>query len=268
MANAEVNNAAATPDTPLISNLISPIGVRVMPLLDHFHSPLAEERHWQGLHSAWANAIVMRLNESILPVEYFAQPHIKLGKDAEVDVATHEDESAIGVEGNGGVATAVYAPPKPALAFPVNFAELDIFEIEIRQESGLKLAGAIELVSPANKDRPANRQAFVTKCAAYLQAGVGVMIVDVVTDRSANLHAELIEELAPSVTVDLYEEDALYAVAYRAQPSHQVEAWPERLQVGQTLPTLPLWLSDILAVPVDLEQTYVAACKALRIRVA
>ncbi|MBI2807040.1 MAG: hypothetical protein HYX68_18820 [Planctomycetes bacterium] len=112
-----------------------------------------------------------------------------------------------------------------------------------------------------------HRHAFITKCAAYLQAGVSVMIVDVVTERSGNLHAELIEELAPTVTIDLNEDDALYAVAYRSQPAHQVAVWPERLAIGQPLSTLPLWLSDIVAVPVDLDGCYLAACKALRIRV-
>jgi hypothetical protein len=66
----------------------------------------------------------------------------------------------------------------------------------------------------------------------------------------------------------LNDDDALYAVAYRSQPAYQVEAWPERLALGQSLPTLPLWLSDILAVPVEFERSYLAACKALRIRVS
>ena len=28
-----------------------------MPLLDHFHPPLSRHRHWENLHSAWANAL-------------------------------------------------------------------------------------------------------------------------------------------------------------------------------------------------------------------
>ena len=240
-----------------------------MPLLDHFHPPLKDDRHWEGMHSAWANAIVMQLNDSVLPADYFAEPHVKLGREAEVDVATHEDEQlALSDQNGGGVAIAAYAPAKPALVVPVDFSELDTFEIQVRQEGGLKLVAAIELISPANKDRPTHRQAFVRKCVSYLQEGVGVMIVDIVTERSANLHADLIEELAPTIDIDLNEENALYAVAYRSQPADHVAVWPERLQLGRALPTLPLWLSDILAVPVDLERSYLAACKALRIRVA
>ena len=25
-----------------------------MPLLDHFHPPLSDERHWESFHAAWA----------------------------------------------------------------------------------------------------------------------------------------------------------------------------------------------------------------------
>ncbi|HUG69735.1 MAG TPA: DUF4058 family protein, partial [Pirellulaceae bacterium] len=42
------------------------------------------------------------------------------------------------------------------------------------QERGRQLVAAIEIVSPANKDRPETRQAFVTKCAALLQSRVCV----------------------------------------------------------------------------------------------
>src|ERR1022692_4508241 len=146
-----------------------------MPLLDHFHPPLIEERHWESMHSAWANAIVMQLNDSVLPADFFAELHIKIGVPVEIDVATLEQDHRAEAEQNGGVATAVYAPPKPALVLPVDFSDLDTFEIEVRQEGGRTLVAAIELVSPANKDRRTHRQAFVRKCASYLQEGIGVI---------------------------------------------------------------------------------------------
>ena len=63
-------------------------------------------------------------------------------------------------------------------------------------EAGPVLAGAIELVSPANKDRSTHRDAFVSKCETYLRQGIGLVIVDVVTGRKANLHNELLVRLA------------------------------------------------------------------------
>jgi hypothetical protein len=141
-----------------------------MPLLDHFHVPLREQRPWESLHSAWANAIVLQLNESVLSPEYVAIPHTRLGMPIEIDVATAKDDSNQ-LEQNGGVATAVYAPPRPAVRLSVDFSSISTFEVQIREEAGLKLVAAIELVSPANKDRQSHREAFVRKCATYLQEG-------------------------------------------------------------------------------------------------
>ena len=61
-------------------------------------------------------------------------------------------------------------------------------EIRVYQDlGGAELRAAIELVSPANKDRAGSRRTFAAKCAGYLQHGIGVVIVDIVTARAANL---------------------------------------------------------------------------------
>ncbi len=41
------------------------------------------------------------------------------------------------------------------------------------------------------------------------------------------------------------------------------KAWSHELAVGQPLPTLPLWLSRELVVPLDLESSYEQACHDL-----
>ena len=50
-----------------------------MPLLDHFHAPLAPRRHWESFHVNWAGAIADALNERLLPEGYFAEEHAHLG---------------------------------------------------------------------------------------------------------------------------------------------------------------------------------------------
>jgi hypothetical protein len=52
---------------------------------------------------------------------------------------------------------------------------------------------AVEFVGPRNKDLAEHRRAFVTKCAALLQGRASVVVVDLVTDRPANLYRDLIE---------------------------------------------------------------------------
>jgi hypothetical protein len=158
-------------------------------------------------------------------------------------------------------------PPKPTLTFRADWSMQDTFEIQVQKdEGGLRLVAAIELVSPANKDRPSHRAAFVRKCASYLQEGIALVIVDVVTRRSANLSADLIRALGyEGKTAD----DSMNAAAHRAIVSvseTRVESWQHELKLGAELPTLPLWLDADLAVPLDLEEAYRATCETLRIR--
>ncbi len=145
---------------------------------------------------------------------------------------------------------------------------MDIFEVQIVQRlGGPQLRAAIELVSPANKDRPSNRHAFAVKCASYLQRGVSVVIVDVVTQRSTNFHAEVLATLEVNGEPAWHSPTNLYAVAYRATHAggqDQLEVWPEVLTVGSVLPTMPLWLDVELCLPLRLEESYTATCASLR----
>src|SRR5215213_6138705 len=90
-----------------------------MPLRDHFRPPLDDMRHWEGLHGGWPVMIVAGLRRK-LPRRYFAEPRVHSGASAEIDVATFENEGE-GIlgggtgDGAGGVATAVWAPPRPTL---------------------------------------------------------------------------------------------------------------------------------------------------------
>ena len=64
-------------------------------------------------------------------------------------------------------------------------------------KSGRRLVAAVEIVSPANEDRPETRRAFVAKCGpASLQSLVCVAIVDLVTTRTFNLYGDLMSSSA------------------------------------------------------------------------
>jgi hypothetical protein len=157
--------------------------------------------------------------------------------------------------------------PRGFVARPhVGFARLDLFEVRIHRGTALEQVAAVELVSPRNKDRPDARRAFAVKCASYLQQGVSVVLVDAVTERTANLHAELFELLGRSP--EGTEAAPLYAASYRtltAEEPTRLEAWVEALSLGSPLPTLPLWLDADLAIPFDLEESYLSTFDALQI---
>lgn len=97
-------------------------------------------------------------------------------------------------------------------------------------------------------------------------SGRCVVIVDPVTTRSANLYAELATRLGakPPATAGA----SLYAVCCRPRmvgARYRIESWEHTLAVGQTLPTLPLWISETQYVPLELDQTYEDTCRGLRI---
>src|SRR5262249_19932688 len=214
-----------------------------MPLLDHFHPPLHGPRRWEGFHHSWAAFIAQQLNQEALPPDYFAESEISLGPTLEIDVATMELGDAGELPDRGG--TAVWSPPRPKIAAKVEFAHLDSYEVRVYQDlGGAELRAAIELISPANKDRAGSRRTFAAKCAGYLKHGISVVIVDVVTSWAANLHEELFDVLeVKSRRAAWKSSTGLYAAAYRAvtaRKSPRVEAWPQPLALGEALPVVPL----------------------------
>jgi len=239
-----------------------------MPLLDHFHAPLYPLFHWESFHSHWASTLTNQLNGGVLPPEYVAAPHIKMGSEVEIDLGTFELYGS--GEDRGGTATAVYTPPPPALSIPITFPALDLFEILIRPEGSARLAAAIEFVSPANKDRAANRRAFAVKCASYLQEGAALIVVDIVTNRSGYLPQDIVDLLAEPATARLPQVDKLYAFSCRAVAAPEkttgLDTWPLALELGRPLPTLPLWLAGDCVIGVPFEESYLETCKTLRIR--
>jgi len=239
-----------------------------MPLLDHFHPPLKQIRKWEGFHSLWTGALVGQLNAGLLPPDHFAESQVSHGR-VEVDVATDRlpvngAASASASPSSGGVATMtapVWAPPAPSLEMDAVFTD-EFTVLVISTEAGPTLVGAIELVSPANKARPAARRAFAMKCLNYLNAGVGLIVVDVVTERLANLHDEM-AELIVGEAPRFPNSPSIYAAAYRPfrrGDEGKVSIWPVALTLGEALPVLPLWLRDVEApIRVDMEAAYTEA---------
>lgn len=244
-----------------------------MPLRDHFRSPLDDRHSWDELHGGWPMMIVTQLNRR-LPSRYVAGPRVHLGGSAEIDVATF-DENASGSpplsmgQGNGGVATAVWTPAKPTLSVTTDLPALEEYEVRVYdREHGRRLVAAVEIVSPANKDRPEHRHAFAAKCLALLQQQVCVAIVDLVTTRNFNLYGEMLEGIGQTDPTLAPEPPSMYAASCRPKRAGEkwlLEGWAHGLALGRPLPTLPLWLAEDLAVPLELEESYEETCRILRI---
>jgi hypothetical protein len=245
-----------------------------MPLRDHFRPPLCNLASWEEVHGGWPMVIVQHLYR-ILPGNYSAAPRVHRGAQVEIDVATYEHDTDRGTftppapGGNGGVATMTWAPPEPTLEIETELPEQDEYEVRVYDDTHRReLVAAVEIVSPANKDRPENRRAFVAKCAALLQKSVSVSIVDLITTRSFNLYADLMDLVGradPRFTAD---PAPTYAVTARGRTLGRVPrlaTWAYPLAVGSPLPTLPIWLTEEAAVSLDLEATYEETCRVLKI---
>jgi len=241
-----------------------------MPLRDHFRPPLDNLASWEQFHAQWPAMIVLAL-QRLLPRRYIAGPSVRSGTSIEVDVGTFEqDESTRPPEtGNGGVATAVWAPPRPTFTVATDVPQQDEYEVLVYDSKrARRLVAAIEIVSPANKDRPEHRRLFVAKCAALLQKLVSVTIVDLVTTCNFNLYCELLELLGLADPSLRPQPPPLYAVASRWTEKGDapvLETWTNALVLGEPLPTLPLWLAENLSVPLELEASYEETCRVLRI---
>jgi Protein of unknown function (DUF4058) len=143
-----------------------------MPLRDHFRPPLDNVASWEGFLGGWPMVIVQQLRK-LLPAGYVAAPRVHLGSQVEIDVAAYETDAATSGgyadQGNGGVATAVWAPAAPSVAVEAPLPDYDEYEVQVHDtRRGRRLVAAIEIVSPRNKDRPESRNGFVAKCAALL----------------------------------------------------------------------------------------------------
>jgi hypothetical protein len=234
-----------------------------MPLLDHFRPPVSVLEQWNSFHSNWATRIADRLME-LVPDEFRVHENLKLGGGIEIDVAAVKTSP----EANGAVTPrhSVWQPTSKVVV-PATFPES--FEVLVfRQFGGRQLVAAIELISPGNKDCNETREAFAMKVASYLHEGVSVLIVDVVTERRANLHDEIVRMMRMPDEVRLPPEPSLYAASYRPvlrDGRPEIDIWANPFSVGEALPTMPLRLIADYFVPVELEATYMEACRRRRL---
>jgi hypothetical protein len=186
----------------------------------------------------------------------------------EVDVATYRNGLPNGPAAGKSVLTAEpWSPPAAKVTLPAVFPET--YEVRVlTAEGAASLVAVLELISPGNKDRPEARRHFAIKCASYLNAGVAVILVDVVTTRLTNMHQEIMRVIEAEERFFLHDLAPQYVVAYRPvlrEQREEIDLWPFSLEVGSELPVVPMRLTGDTFVPVNLEETYCEACARLRL---
>jgi hypothetical protein len=234
-----------------------------MPLYDHFHNPVRRVSAWTSFHNTWLTNLAREVNPE-LPPNFYAEGTPRFG--IEVDMAALERIEDAAAAGDRPGWRPSWQPPEATA--DVTFALLtDELEVLVYEDAagGLQLVGAVEFVSPANKDRPESRAAFAHKCAGYLHRGIGLVMVDVVTEAHFNLHDELLGVLGVARHPL---PGHLYATSYRPSGKNgagRLAMWEYPLAVGQPLPTVPLCLLGGIQVPARLNESYEQTCQDIRL---
>jgi hypothetical protein len=124
-----------------------------------------------------------------------------------------------------------------------------------------RLAAAVELISPRNKDRPSARAYYLARYLGYLKDGAHLLLVDV---HRRPLSFSFADALAQELQIAQPATPAPLAVAYRvgepaATGGRLLAIWRRPLAVGSPLPTMPLPLTVHAALPVPLVDAYMRA---------
>jgi hypothetical protein len=216
-----------------------------MILLDHFAPPLNRTHPWRSFHGAWAAAMARLLNQGVLPAGYYAFPLVDRDGPIEIDVAALREQGAAETASDV-VEPQAWAPPAPALAVAVDLAAVGGVEVQVFADDGdPRLAAAVELVSPRNKDRPAARQAFAVKCVGYLHQGSSVVVVDTVTTRRTDLNSTILSLLGVDGSAATLPLSSLSAVSYRAVGREEES---QQLQVHPTNACFVSWMPRIFSL--------------------
>jgi hypothetical protein len=170
---------------------------------------------------------------------------------------------------NVHIAAATQSLRLPALTLDAEFPEQDAYEVLILDlERDRRLVAAVEIVSPANEDRPERRRLFLANCLNLLRQDVCPSIVDLVTIRQFNFYIELLARLARCHPAFSPPVPSIYTVTCRKRKvgrQTKLDTWSHPPAVGQPLPALPVWLSETQTESLDLEASYEETSRVLRV---
>jgi len=228
---------------------------------------------FHDFHVSWIPEIKKALNGGLLPEGFYALAEQHAGR-AIADVLTLHASSPTPESmpaqwplppATGGVAVAE-APPRTRRRHTVEPAMIARRRsLAIRHVSGHRLIALIEILSPANKDRPSHVEEFAVKAESALNLGIHSLLVDLLPPGPHDprgMHGVILHRLDPSNgPYDLPADEPMTLASYAAGPA--VEIYVEHVACGTSLPDMPLFLRPDRYVNVPLEATYQAAYASL-----
>ncbi len=223
---------------------------------------------FHDFHNSWITELRNVMNGGLLPAGYYAQGEQWAGK-INADILTlhaGNPPSVDQIPSGSGVAVMEEAPP--VVSYRVAASESAHVRaarrtLVIRHSSGHRVVALLEIVSPANKDRPRSVQDFVEKAIAALQQGVHLLIIDLFPPGRHDpqgVHSLIWESYGDELNTPPQAKPVTLA-SYLARTLP--EAYLEFAGFGDALPAMPLFLDLHSYVNVPLSETYDAAYRGV-----
>lgn len=210
-------------------------------------------------HQDWSVEIARALNRGVLPPDYYALVEQRVdGPEPDVVAVETLTNGRRHSDIESGVATLVEVPHTrliQTLASDAMRYAQRANRISVRHQLG-EVVAVIEIVSPGNKASRSTFRAFVAKAVELLQGGVHLLIIDLFppTARDPNgIHQAIWDEFQEAQP-PLEKQPNLTLVSYCA--SLPLTAYIEPVDVGQSLPDMPLFLTAREHILVPLAATY------------
>lgn len=229
-----------------------------MPIHDWTRVPSGLFHHF---YQGWSIRIADALNAGRLPKGIAALVEQRSGPK-ETDVLAIEGYAKQPRGGaDGGVAVMDRPVTRIVRQTTKQFYAARANRIAIKHHLGRTIA-VIEIVSPGNKDSRAALRDFVEKSIDFLRAGIHLLIIDLFppTPRDPfGMHKVIWDEIEEEDFVFPKGKDRILA-SY--ETGDRRAAYVEPVGVGDSLPDMPLFLTNDLHVFVPLESTYQATWDA------
>jgi hypothetical protein len=223
-------------------------------------------------HFQWIAALSNALNSGLLPADYYAMAQ-QVSGPAVPDVLTLQSVNGHADQASGepiaGASAVAVAPPRVTFRDTI---EPDVYvqrqrSIVVRHSSDDRVVALIEVVSAGNKASNREFRALVDKAIDILERGYHLLLVDLdaptVRDPDG-IHGAIFAEVGGK-TNPSPAGNPLTLVAYDAGPP--LEAYLERVAVGDPLADMPLFLAPGWYVYAPLEATYEVAWRGTPRRV-
>lgn len=219
---------------------------------------------FHDFHCTWIPLIKIRLNDGLLPSGYYAQVEQAAGEiTADVLTLQTDERDAPPQDEPAGIALSV-APPQVQITASLEAAHYAAQRrrLVVRHSSDDRVVAVIEIMSPGNKAGRRAWQKFIDKATGLIQEGTHLLVVDLLptTRRDPNgVHGAIWAELGDD-SYTIPPGKPLTAASYAADEIPH--AYVQPLAVGDTLPSMPLFLTPRSYVSTPLEETYLAAYRS------